>query len=250
VVRLTGSDYRAVLEFVRLGHDVDGPEPFPRALLELLRTLIPSSTVAYREWDDRGRHDFSLATEDAATTLRVWSAYGAFRHQDPLPGGPGPGVDPARTRFATALKFSDLMPLRALHRLEFHAEICRPLGIDYVMKLFLPTPHGTGCTFVFDRGRRDFSERDRLVLNTLAPHLVQLRARARVREGGAAEHGKLTPREREVLGWVARGKTNAEVAAMLWIAPGTVRKHLDNVYAKLGVSNRAEAVARTLRRET
>ncbi len=55
---------------------------------------------------------------------------------------------------------------------------------------------------------------------------------------------ELTPREQEVLAWVARGKTNAEVAQILWLAPSTVRKHLENVYAKLGVSTRTAAVAR------
>ena len=57
---------------------------------------------------------------------------------------------------------------------------------------------------------------------------------------------RLTAREREVLAWVARGKTNAEVAQLLWLAPSTVRKHLENVYAKLGVSTRTAAVARFL----
>ena len=56
----------------------------------------------------------------------------------------------------------------------------------------------------------------------------------------------LTAREREVLGWVARGKTNAEIARLLWVAPNTVRKHLENVYAKLGVNTRTAAVARFL----
>jgi DNA-binding CsgD family transcriptional regulator len=56
----------------------------------------------------------------------------------------------------------------------------------------------------------------------------------------------LTAREREVLAWVARGKTNAEIARVLWLAPSTVRKHLENVYAKLGVSTRTAAVARLL----
>jgi DNA-binding CsgD family transcriptional regulator len=57
---------------------------------------------------------------------------------------------------------------------------------------------------------------------------------------------ELTPREQEVLSWVARGKTNAEVAERLSLAPSTVRKHLENVYAKLGVSTRTAAVARFL----
>jgi DNA-binding CsgD family transcriptional regulator len=54
----------------------------------------------------------------------------------------------------------------------------------------------------------------------------------------------LTPREREVLDLVAVGLTNAQVAAVLWIAPGTVRRHLENVFAKLGVHTRTAAVAR------
>ena len=81
------------------------------------------------------------------------------------------------------------------------------------------------------------------VLDTLRPHLVQLWRNARLRRPAA--DGLLTPREREILTWVARGKTNREIAAALYLAPGTVRKHLDNVYAKLGVGNRAAAVART-----
>jgi DNA-binding CsgD family transcriptional regulator len=56
----------------------------------------------------------------------------------------------------------------------------------------------------------------------------------------------LTAREQQVLSWVARGKTNAEVAEVLWLSPGTVRKHLENAYAKLGVRTRTAAVARFL----
>jgi DNA-binding CsgD family transcriptional regulator len=60
------------------------------------------------------------------------------------------------------------------------------------------------------------------------------------------EEVQLTAREREVLAWVAQGKTNAEIARLLWLAPSTVRKHLENVYAKLGVGTRTAAVARFL----
>ncbi len=56
----------------------------------------------------------------------------------------------------------------------------------------------------------------------------------------------LTPRERQILAWVARGKTNPEIAQILGIAPSTVRKHLENVYAKLGVRTRTAAAARLL----
>jgi DNA-binding CsgD family transcriptional regulator len=56
----------------------------------------------------------------------------------------------------------------------------------------------------------------------------------------------LTRRERQILGWVARGKTNPEIAEILWIAPTTVRRHLENIYAKLGVHTRTAAATRLL----
>jgi DNA-binding CsgD family transcriptional regulator len=56
----------------------------------------------------------------------------------------------------------------------------------------------------------------------------------------------LTPRESEILDLVAEGKTNPEIAEILGIAPTTVRRHLENVYAKLGVHTRTAAVTRFL----
>ncbi len=57
----------------------------------------------------------------------------------------------------------------------------------------------------------------------------------------------LTAREREIIELVAEGGTNKEIAAALWISPGTVRRHLENAYAKLGVHTRTAAVARLRR---
>jgi DNA-binding CsgD family transcriptional regulator len=54
---------------------------------------------------------------------------------------------------------------------------------------------------------------------------------------------RLTRREREILNLVAEGKTNVEIAEQLWVSPSTVRKHLENVYAKLGVHTRTAAAA-------
>jgi len=58
----------------------------------------------------------------------------------------------------------------------------------------------------------------------------------------------LTTREREVLEIVAQGLTNGEIAQRLWISPGTVRRHLENAYAKLGLHTRTAAVRAALAR--
>jgi DNA-binding CsgD family transcriptional regulator len=51
----------------------------------------------------------------------------------------------------------------------------------------------------------------------------------------------LSPREREILGLVADGLTNARIGRELWVTEQTVKFHLSNIYRKLGVSNRTEA---------
>ena len=52
----------------------------------------------------------------------------------------------------------------------------------------------------------------------------------------------LAPREAEVLGWVAQGKTNAEVAIILGLAPGTVKFYVERILGKLGCETRTGAV--------
>lgn len=62
----------------------------------------------------------------------------------------------------------------------------------------------------------------------------------------------LTAREGEVLSWLSKGKTNRDIAQILGLSPRTVDKHLEQIYAKLGVENRtaAAAVATGARRHT
>jgi DNA-binding CsgD family transcriptional regulator len=57
---------------------------------------------------------------------------------------------------------------------------------------------------------------------------------------------ELTPREREVLCWLATGKTDPDIAALLGISVRTVHKHLEHIYVKLGVETRTAAVMRAL----
>ena len=54
---------------------------------------------------------------------------------------------------------------------------------------------------------------------------------------------QLTPRELDVLTWLARGKTNRDIAEILGMSPRTVNKHLEHIFVKLGVETRSAAAA-------
>lgn len=97
-----------------------------------------------------------------------------------------------------------------------------------------------------------------------APGGVEIRA-VRLPDGGAALAVRaqpprpprrspiwntLSPREREVAEWLIEGKTSAVVATLLGVKEPTVRKHLEHIYQKLGVENRASAIRALLGTET
>lgn len=66
-------------------------------------------------------------------------------------------------------------------------------------------------------------------------------------EGEPPERGPLTERESEVLGLLAKGLANKQIAAVLGISEHTVKFHVSSIYTKLNVTNRAEAVREGLR---
>lgn len=75
------------------------------------------------------------------------------------------------------------------------------------------------------------------------------------REGGRGDSASnpipaadslLTAKEREVLGWLADGRSNQEIADALFVTPATVKTHLAHIYAKLEVKGRHQALARAV----
>jgi DNA-binding NarL/FixJ family response regulator len=111
---------------------------------------------------------------------------------------------------------------------------------------------GLGCVSLGDRTSADLEfENARLAFERLGarPDLERLRS-LRTRSGTstvpASGHdgpADLSGRELEVLAHVAQGETNRQIAAALTISQHTVGRHLENIFAKLGVSGRAAATA-------
>ena len=91
-----------------------------------------------------------------------------------------------------------------------------------------------------DRGRRLRID----LLHREGNSFCLLLEKATVRGSSLAPHARpLTRREAEVLSWVAQGKSNAEIAAILEVCTKTVDKHLERIYPKLGVENRTAAAS-------
>jgi DNA-binding NarL/FixJ family response regulator len=113
--------------------------------------------------------------------------------------------------------------------------------MEHEAMMCLPAPDGRSRRLLFFRGEGpDFDGRERLLLALLRPHLAEVYRELERRRGPLAQ---LTARQRELLTLVARGYSNTEIARALTISPGTVRKHLENVFQRLAVPSRAAAAA-------
>jgi DNA-binding CsgD family transcriptional regulator len=224
-----------MLQFLYLAGKNESPEPFPDQLLEHLRGLVACETVSYGGYDPKRRgwrRKPRWVGEPQAITASIREAHQALRHQYPhTPSDPAP-----------VLRWSDRFSRKTWRRFALYCEVGRPCGVEHTLTIFLRDGAQVFGSFAFDHFDGDFNDRDVDVLEALTPHLLQFAKNADARLPGPAT--ELTPREREVLAWVSRGKTNQQIAATLYISPGTVGKHLENIYAKLDVSNRTAAVRR------
>jgi DNA-binding CsgD family transcriptional regulator len=134
-------------------------------------------------------------------------------------------------------RISDSLPLEQFRRSALYNDYYRRIRIDHAMALPIYVRDGLLVSFVLNRTRRDFTDRERALLDLMRPHLARIFRRVN-------SLGGLTAREAEVLRWVAAGKSDAQVSAILRISARTVQKHLQNLYEKLGVENRTAAVNR------
>jgi DNA-binding NarL/FixJ family response regulator len=97
------------------------------------------------------------------------------------------------------------------------------------------------------RAVRDLAAGKRIVSPSVAPVIFDLVSRGEASAGGGRrpESGRdsLTEREREVMGFISRGRSNRDIAEQLVISEKTVKNHIRAIYDKLGVASRAEAMA-------
>jgi DNA-binding CsgD family transcriptional regulator len=217
----------------------------PWELLEGLGALVGCDEAVFMGIDygaeshyffqsSRDNHRFFQTPFGGPNGLLFWQHFRSSTHRPPwIPDQVASVTQP--TDFMTERQWRNL-PLyvdffRAGPKTSHELMMCLPDGFHRQLRLLLWRNPG-----------REFTERERFDLQLLLPHVE-----AAYRRG---ERQRLTPqltlRQRQLLDWVREGCTNQQIARRMGLAEGTVRTHLNNIYARLGVTSRTEAVIRTL----
>lgn len=239
---LSAGDLRRMHDITR-DYDPDGGEVVPWALLHDLEALVPCDNLeaSYQDtpsWTIRDQDLPEVADSAACAVTDLADFYRAHYWSSPC-------SYPDRTGDITSvLRISDLESRLAQRSSAMYCELFLPYGSQHELMVCLDAgAEQRTVRLLFDRGPGlDFSERDVTMLALLRPHL-QAAYDAAVRR--RQRPSPLTARQRDVLAKVSAGKTDRQVARDLGVAEGTVRRHLEDAYARLGVHSRTEAVDAT-----
>jgi DNA-binding CsgD family transcriptional regulator len=145
------------------------------------------------------------------------------------------------------VRISDVMPWERFRRTRLLTEVLAPVGACHMIAIMLvPPSSGQFVYFGTTRADPDFTDDELSLCRSLQPCLVALYTALTLAEQTSppGETMTLTRRERAVLGYLADGLTAEAMARRMSTRPATVRKHLQNLYAKLGTSDRLGAVIR------
>jgi len=249
---LRHGDWRLAMEFVNGVAEAAGESAAPiRSICARLKVLAACevATLSVCHLDSGHR---SVQGDDAAS-ISAAERECFDRHFDEHPLVQVHGWH----RHPHAQRISDLLPGAAFRRTALYADYYARVGIDHVIAIPMHQSRRCLVSCVLNRAGRDFSDREAALLDQVRRPLARLLERGGWRRRAeAALTGRtppklaldvpLTAREREVLGWVAAGKTDRDVAAIVGISPRTVHKHLQHIYDKLGVETRTAAVMRAL----
>jgi DNA-binding CsgD family transcriptional regulator len=234
---VTERDLRTMLDVVDRGREAGPGEVFPRGLLQALAGLVPAEDISYqvsrpldRELvglEEVGEVDGEL--EEGWEDL-FWRSYweGDTCCRPQVTGD-----------YNTVWKVSDYLTERQLAD-SIVGEWFRVIGVRHEVAVPLPVRGAEDRRLLlFRMSGPDFTERERLLLTMLRPHFIEIQRAHERRRSGVPD---LTARQLQLLRLVADGHSNTQIARRLFVAEGTVRKHLENIYERLGVTSRTAAV--------
>ncbi|HET9173411.1 MAG TPA: helix-turn-helix transcriptional regulator [Actinospica sp.] len=231
-MRLTTRDTVTVLETVKTLNAHRDAGTFPHAALAAVRALIPADHYGYNELNLRTRRMTALVEPDDAVPVEIESLARLMR-EHPL------FAHIRQTGDRAAHAISELIAPRDFHRLTVYDVFFRPSSIEDQVACILPGPPWLVVALVASRGRPAFTERDRLVLDLLRPHVEQAyracQALALYAEAGdmqeratvLLEDGVVQAASERAFAWLARyADWDAERRALPEPLAGWVREQL------------------------
>jgi DNA-binding CsgD family transcriptional regulator len=249
LVPLTNAELRGALDVLRaIGEGSRNGEEFAGCGVECLPRIVSSELTTLSVCNLESGHRSVVSDRPGAISSRELEVFDRYFFDHPLVREHG------RNPRAVTKRIAELLPESEFHRTPLYNDYYRVIRIDHVMAVPIHVDGRFLVSFVLNRSKRGFSDRDRARLEIVRPHLGNLYrlgvAASRACDASAAETAapvlSLTRRERDVLRWLGAGKTDRDIGAILEISPRTVHKHLQHIYEKLGVETRTAAVMRAL----
>jgi hypothetical protein len=160
--RLRVADLHRITTFLTNLYALADIGTFRRRLLTTLPALVPADRVSVIESNPQLRQAAGEST--GAFNGELQRVYGQYIPQSPF-------IQAYKRGQGSAVRLSDFLTQRQLHRLGLYNEYLRKIGAEYRIAKGLPGRSGWVTSVQLDRSALDFSERDRLVLNILRPHL-------------------------------------------------------------------------------
>jgi DNA-binding CsgD family transcriptional regulator len=244
---ITDTDVRNLLDVFERSRPAVDDDIFYADVLAGLREVIPCDDISFQLMDlaeqrikvlvvndDGVLRNESVGAEDEFLQL-FWQEF----WEDDGCAGPLRSGD-----YATPLHLADRWSLRAYADTPLGSQFVGSGVTDLVLVPMTPLGGVDRRLLLFrDKGSPDFSEREKAMLALARPHVAELHLR---RDRELRGEPNLTARQWEVLRRVATGASNGQIARELGVTEATVRKHLENVFLRLDVQSRTEAVARVL----
>jgi DNA-binding CsgD family transcriptional regulator len=226
--RLRLADLQRISVVLKDLYELADISAFRQRLLSSVPPLVPTDRVSVVELNPRLRQVSGESAPGGALEgdrLRLTRQYAG---QSPMLKGYERGD-------GSAIKLSDFVTRRQLHQSAYYTEYLRKLDAEHLMAKGLPGRPGWVTFLMLSRSVRDFSERDRLVLNVLRPHLNQ-----------AYRNAVAVTASRVQLKQIEEGADTLDRGLVLDMGRRAVEKHLEHIYPKLGVETRTAAAARAL----
>ncbi len=238
-IDVTTSDLRRLLEIVDPARAGEEGQHVPFSLLQDIGDLVPCDCVAFQVLDLirqtgelQGADPSEVGPDLDAEHQALW--WPAFWESCSYPQRSGD--------YSTVIRESDVLPgVSEGPRWAAFAEACGRGPMHGVMLSLPPAGPVDRRVLLWRESGSDFSDREVMILTLLRPHIIALYRRHRALNDGVPA---LTSRQREVLQLAATGRTNRQIARALVLSEATVGKHLENIFTRLQVSNRTEAIAK------